>query len=352
MARKTMPCAWVVFAGLSLLLFFIVAYTREEAWSAVVLRDAGQAPTLAPTSEEGILRSIGAASESRPLDVPTRAPGPKVVYAVFSSKPPKYRIKLETMLETWAMKPRSEGRFFAIVGEGYPRHWLIPGCVMIVDCPDSTNGLPCKETHLIQEGVRRDADWLFVTGEDNWINTEALENALRTRRPHDEVGLGCLGCGTGQKQFCSEVQRIGGLCGGCGYALSRAALDHLLRGGAGALESEYGRESRWPNDMRTSCALRSRGVRLDRLPNLVGGPMFGKMNFVRAMSNGILVFHYVTPSVMRWLHGVQTKSPAEDVDRLERLAFDQGCAIGMNTTHWTRQYSACLEQHMAAGPKK
>jgi len=274
---------------------------------------------------------------------------PKVVYAVFTSGRPAYRSKLEALMETWAAKPIKEGRFIAIAGRTYPKEWQSDH-VVAVDCDDGTTSLSCKEAMLLVEGAKRGADWLFISGEDNYVDTDRLEQLISTQgkaySPESKVALGCLGCGYGNRDFCEGVQTKSGFCGGCGYAISRGTLAQMTANGTEALVNEYGGHGRqkMPNDMSTSCALYERGVDLHYMTHLMGGPTFGMKDFQRS-KDMYAVFHYVSPEVMRWYHGLKQGLPAQEMAKLQDMAFDRGCAWGMDTKLWHDHFEACLEEH-------
>jgi hypothetical protein len=275
---------------------------------------------------------------------------PKVVYGIFTSERPEYRKKLEAVMETWGQAPLSEGRFVAVGGRTYPTKWQNGSSVIAVDCADAQDGLSCKEANLLAEGAKRGADWLFISGEDNYVDTAALEEHLEKTsqryNPGGVVALGQMGCGSGNTNFCESVRTKSGLCGGGGYAISRGALAALMANGREALIREYGGRERqlMPNDMSTSCALYDRGAEFPYFGGLFGGPTFGMKDYEQ-MITSTSVFHYVTPEVMHWVHGLKTGLPASQMKALEGYAFDRGCARGMDNEFWHSQYTTCLEEH-------
>merc|ERR1712087_198775 len=74
------------------------------------------------------------------------------------------------------------------------------------------------------------------------------------------------------------------------------------------------------------------------------GPTFGIKDYERMMGM-TAVFHYVQPAVMRWIKGMKSGVPKEELALLEATAFDRGCSKGMNTTHWRADYKRCVSQH-------
>merc|ERR1712032_1173071 len=191
---------------------------------------------------------------------------------------------------------------------------------------DILEHIPCKEWNIVAEAAARNASWLVVLGEDNYVDTRRVEKFLAKRSPEDPIAFGCVGCGKGL--FCRDTEAFkedGGFCGGCGYFLSRAAL-RLLAG-----ESVFYRSSRWPNDMTTSCLLHKHGVRLQGIGNHNQKGLYGSNNSKQILrlllKRGFMTLHYLKPAEMRWVHAVVSNSSegGGDVDgdtRLESLAFD------------------------------
>jgi hypothetical protein len=265
----------------------------------------------------------------------------KVVYAIFTSAIPKYHEALLTQLDTWAARPASQGRYVAVGGKNYPEEWQGSN-VLRSECRDDMDGISCKEATLLAECAARGADWLLVTGEDNYVQTSRVEEFLSDKDPDAAIAFGDVRCGTGLYCRDSEVfERSGGFCGGSGYIISRAALHLLLADGAPGLHAIYD-NSTWPNDMTTSCALRKRDVRLENATDMLGWPIFGITDYERVAHSGFLTAHYIMPPVMRWLHAV-VEGAADSVRRqLEEKAFDHhGCPIGMDQPLWARAWAGC-----------
>merc|ERR1719401_2763350 len=126
--------------------------------------------------------------------------GGNVVYAIFTSKIPKYHDNLLTQLATWAERPAREGRYVAVGGNDYPLEWQRNGTILASTCPDEMNGIACKEATLLAEGAARGAAWLVISGEDNYVNTRMVDRALQDKDPNELVTYGCPGCGA--KLFC------------------------------------------------------------------------------------------------------------------------------------------------------
>jgi len=263
-----------------------------------------------------------------------------VVYAIFTSAIPKYHEALLTQLDTWAARPAAQGRYVAVGGKNYPKEWQ-GSSVLRSECGDDMPSISCKEATLLAEGAARGADWLVVTGEDNYVQTSSVEEFLSDKDPDAAIAYGSVGCGKGL--FCRDAELFetsGGLCGGSGYIISRAALQLLLADGARGLHAVYD-GTPWPNDMTTSCQLRKHGVRLEDAPGMLGFAWFMITDYERIAHSGFLSAHYLRPSVMRWFHA-EVEGAADSVKKqLEESAFDHGCAIGMNTGNWAREWADC-----------
>jgi len=268
--------------------------------------------------------------------------GSNVVYAIFTSAIPRYREKLEAQLETWAARPAAEGRYVAVGGENYPDAWQ-SGSMLKSNCGDDMTSISCKEATLLAEGAARGAEWLVVVGEDNFVYTHHVEAFLDDKDPATAVAYGRVGCGRGL--FCHDNEffsTFGGFCGGAGYIISRAALQRLVADGAPALHRVYDKTAN-PNDMTTSCELARHGTRLHHTAGMNGFPLFMLQQYAGAAQSGeILTSHYVPPAAMRWLHAVVEHAEDTVQERLQREAFEHGCARGMNNKFWAKEYSKCV----------
>jgi len=262
-----------------------------------------------------------------------------VVYAIFTSAIPKYHEALLTQLDTWAARPAAQGRYVAVGGSNYPKEWQ-GSSVLRSECGDDMPSISCKEATLLAEGAARGADWLVVTGEDNYVQTSRVEEFLSDKDPDAAIAYGNVGCGTGI--FCRDSELFetsGGLCGGPGYIISRAALQLLLADGAPALHAIYDNSS-WPNDMSTSCQLRKHEVRLENATGMLGYAWFMITDYER-IARSCLTAHYLRPAVMRWFHAEVEGAAGSVKKQLEKKAFDHGCPIGMNTENWAREWADC-----------
>jgi len=274
----------------------------------------------------------------------------QVMYGLRACALPHYRAQLEAVLHTWGSDVRAQGRFLAVAGHGYPAEWQEKdGSVVAVDCPDQLHGNACKEASLIIEAARRNATWLILVGEDNYVDTAMLEATLTDVDPKQTVGLGCIGCGKGMHQYGDKVQTLGGFCGGCGIALSQATLNRLAEKGREALVTEYGSEPQC--DMSTSRAMLDRGLSLQVFPSVLSGyPMFNREEFEN--SGNAVTLHYVGADVMRWLHA-KTEQRVDDLPVLEKAAFDEfGCVRNMVAHFWDAQIQACREAAQKQKPSK
>jgi len=259
----------------------------------------------------------------------------QVMYGVFTTALPAYRHRLEVVMSTWGAKPKAKGLFYSVAGRTYPSEWQEPGVVVgKEDCGDDAWGNSCKEASLIAEAARRNASWLVIVGEDNYVDTAQVEMALRDMDPTVPVAMGCLGCGFGLAAYGELVAKHGGLCGGCGEVLSQGALQMLAAHGRSALIKEYGIETQC--DMKTSRALLERSIPLKDFPGeLEGNPIFSQKEIEQ--STGVMIFHYVMPGTMPWLHALRTGSAKDQDEELHSLAvaaFKEGCVRGFEGNPW------------------
>jgi hypothetical protein len=266
------------------------------------------------------------------------------MYGVVTTYKQKYRDKLEAAMDTWAAKPMAQGLFLAVGGKAYPPKWQVPNRVMAADCGDGIRGNSCREATLVVEAAKRNATWLFIVGEDNYVDTELVEAALRREASDVPVGLGCIGCGKHKERYGELVAKKGGFCGGCGEALSRASIRSLTAGGDAALVQEYGDESQC--DMSTSRALRNRGIAMTDFPgNLFGNVVF-EIKSLTHMVGKTATFHYMTPPLMRWIHAKRIGAKDADMQSLEAEAFEHGCVRGLLNPIWQRRREKCLRRSL------
>lgn len=276
---------------------------------------------------------------------------PDVLYGVMTNGFPDFRAKFVAQLETWAAGVARSGRFFAVAGRGAEP---VAGAGLIVEdrCPDDGDGIVCKEERLVEEGYTRGAQWLVILGDDNWVDTVRMDEALREhsagRRGAAPAVLGVVGCGT-HFSDCPEMTEFGGLCGGGGYAINRAALQALMKEGKHALRKEYAGMHTWPGDMASSCALRRRGVQLMNMPSFVGARIEKLTEFQDMLKMKTITLHYCTPDVMRWAQALSQGLPESEVQALEIAAFDGGCCCSADLKQCKQKVRPSLLQLRVLG---
>jgi len=276
----------------------------------------------------------------------------KVVYASVTCAIPKYHEALLAQVETWAARPAAEGRYVAVGSNNYPDEWAGKS-VLKSECGDDMKSISCKEATLLAEGAARGADWLLVSGEDNYVHTEHVERALSDKDPNVAVAYGVIGCGKGE--YCTEQEAFnarGGFCGGSTYIISRAGLQKLLADGAPALHAVYDKTP-WPNDMTTSCQLQRTGTDLAWMDNMIGYPIFEIAEYEGVVRDGtFLVTHYVDPATMRWFHALNEGAEASVLKPLEEEASDHGCVRSMRKRE-PDTFNKCLQKKgVLAEPEK
>lgn len=276
-----------------------------------------------------------------------------VTYAIFTSSLPKYRAKLESTMETWGTRPLREGRFFAVGPKNYPAQWRGRG-IVLSRCPDDPSSLACKEASIISEAVRRGAEWVVISGEDNYIDTAAFDALLAKHRSDEPKALGFFGCGAG---WCNDLQPDGGFCGGDGYALNRAALLQMMQHGEEQLMHEYTEEYKgYPNDMATSCVLKKRGVPLEHGfdGRTWGSETIARKDYEEALGSGFLSMHYIPTDVMRWIHAKLSNDEPKAVEFYAKAFDDRGCCYGcttaVNEEGKQRQMQQCWDAMATEGP--
>jgi hypothetical protein len=274
----------------------------------------------------------------------------KVVYSIFTSAIERYHDALLAELDTWAKGPAGEGRFVAVGGNNYPENWQAKN-VLKSACEDNMRAISCKEATLLAEGAARGADWLYVIGEDNYVNTERIDKFLSDKDPDSVIAYGTVGCG--KNLFChdnDDFNQAGGFCGGGGYIISRAALQRLLADGAPALHQVYD-ASVWPNDMTTSCQLRKHDVVLSNVGNMFGYPISDIDEYKAMAKQDFLTIHYLTPDTMRWFHAQLHGAPYDEKKRLEKKAFTNGCANNIRGFNGAGRYNECVAKRAAREAK-
>lgn len=249
------------------------------------------------------------------------------------------KVKLiEAQLQTWAAQVYAEGRYFAMTGQG---DFTLPrdkdAAWMRSPCKDTYDGLACKEFYLEREAFVRNADWLVILGEDNYVNTSLLEAKLEAydsehRDVDAPVALGLVGC---ELRQCPELPNDVSLCGGAGIMLNRAAVKALFSADADSLRSEYMAKSGQPNDVITACAVQKRGGTLMQFNDgLEANRIMTRSSLQAAIAKAPLVLHYITtPALMQWVYAT---TRGEDVE--PEGAFDDDCCC------WSLSKEECKER--------
>eukprot|EP00929_Paragymnodinium_shiwhaense_P009855 TRINITY_DN114235_c0_g1_i1.p1 TRINITY_DN114235_c0_g1~~TRINITY_DN114235_c0_g1_i1.p1 ORF type:complete len:466 (+),score=99.67 TRINITY_DN114235_c0_g1_i1:46-1443(+) len=319
---------------------------REEALTTTASVSVAPASTAA-SSKDG---SLDAVTTSEKSSIESSAPetttqqkqnAPFAVYGIMTSNASTYMNRHRMQLETWAAKPLAEGRVFGVTLYGRIGELMPPypssGTLVTAQC-GSDKSLHCKEAELIIHGIQRNAEWLAVLGDDNYVDTELLEPMLRAHHSATPMALVHPGCGKGQ-HFCRamDVNEKGGICGGAGYYLNRAGQARLAALGFEKLREMYLRRM-MPGDMASSCVFLNSGVRLSMapwldqsFPNRISARKEWKQ-IIFKRSKPTMLYHYVEASLAKWLHYSQMKRKglpvpaAVDMEQLEAQAFDRGCS--------------------------
>lgn len=264
----------------------------------------------------------------------------KIVYAVSGTRTEKYARLLQAQFETWAPQPISEGRYFVTVGVGPSIRQYVPekyrSALRETSCADSYTGLACKNFEGLKEGLKRNADWLVVLNEDNYVNTSGLEQVLfNLYQEHPEyktspIEMGIKGC---ELLGCPELHGKVSICGGGGQIFNHAALSLLFRDGPETLFSEYSNKSGLQDDPVAACALQKRGGELiDFHEGLLANRITQKREMDFAINHRPLVLHYLTtPEVMHYVHSKMNGEKHIN----SKAAFDHGCCC------WYDKESEC-----------
>jgi len=266
-----------------------------------------------------------------------RAMNPKVLYAVMTTNSNISQAKVRAQIETWAARPIEQGRYFVTTGyKAGPVQQLAPDVLHEVSCDDQYGGVPCKEAHMLDVAFNRSAEWVVRLDDDHYADTELIEKTLGSLKPEDRQGPVVLalayGCGTGSpaaKEYCPELAKVGGICGGGGYALNLAALSRFQSVGWHQMLKEYQalKNKLTYGDMVTSCVMLRRGMKLGHMNG--GSAANGAVtiqNWEDIVKNKVLTYHHVTADLMRWIHAKLEGKPKDGVTAAEAKAFDtNGC---------------------------
>lgn len=269
------------------------------------------------------------------LQATNRGAAPKVVYGAFGSSLPKYLDQLDTQIRTWASRPAKEGRFF-FIGDQDLHKWKEPSDdFQSVECSSDMNDVSCKMGYLMVEALKRDADWVVVTQTDMYINTTLYERMLAKQDHTIPTSIGgSFGCGVGGvRSGCKEVSECGGYCGSAIYAISKPALQQMIKGdGTDFIEKMKAfTADNTPEDMSNSCALRQAGVPLNLLPHdedCIFQQASGDLAEMRhwTTSSGLCMMHMATPKIMLWLEAVNKGFTSFEASIARDIAPNGHCA--------------------------
>jgi len=146
---------------------------------------------------------------------------------------------------------------------------------------DHDVGLACRDGFALKLAaeIMPEADWIFIADDDLYVITSNVRRILAQYDAKVPITLGITGCGPN----CCEDHN-GGLCGGGGYAISRAALHAMLHKTQSvepdiplskkleeAAQDEHLTDG-W-DDIAMSCVMKRSGIQLQELEGLYGfGP--------------------------------------------------------------------------------
>lgn len=237
-----------------------------------------------------------------PVAVGSRGRGavhPRVLFLIRTGSH-NSRERLATVRETWAKNIPFSDIHVVTAASNQLSH---DSGVTAYDCADNHGyGLCCVEASGEADALDRrgNYDWLFVIDDDVYVHTRNLAAALM-QLPADEMAVwGIPGCGK-----CPHESS--GLCGGGGYAVSRASLDVLGKDGSATFKKDFLRLARdeadnWA-DVAFACVAQERGLHLKPLNGLYGWALKPEEwePAVKARDLPPLTFHYMSPQQMRTL---------------------------------------------------
>jgi len=257
----------------------------------------------------------------------------KVVYGVFTSPLPKYAQQLAAVEDTWA-KDVPPQRLLVVGVNGSTSGVAYHPAPMCLDGHVTNAGISCKEATLLATGYEAGADWVVVIGSDNYVFPRHFEARLEKENAKIAQIFAIFGCGGGE--YCEDGKS--GICGGAGYAISRAALDKMI-GKAESASENFVQESMttasgvggyW-SDQVTSCIARRHHVKEVQLSGLYGWklcPGDGALTcpfreelyrqYINDMSpeKNPLTFHYIAPEEMHTIHKM-----AHDAEAVQEMAL-------------------------------
>eukprot|EP00928_Gymnodinium_smaydae_P055741 TRINITY_DN39226_c0_g1_i1.p1 TRINITY_DN39226_c0_g1~~TRINITY_DN39226_c0_g1_i1.p1 ORF type:complete len:340 (-),score=38.67 TRINITY_DN39226_c0_g1_i1:38-1057(-) len=236
----------------------------------------------------------------------------KIVFGLFTSPKQKYSEQLDAVLSTWAQDVVAPHELLVVGVDRAPTQANIK-YFPAPECPDGSPGpgITCKEATLLTQGYDLDADWVVVGGTDNYIFPQAFEVRLSGYDVAKPQILGIFGCGQQPECCCSDGKT--GLCGGGGYAISRAALRAMIGNRTATAEHAFveecidvsNKESQGWSDQVTSCIARRHGIDEIQLSGLHGWREdLGEVRILLTTPGEVqpLTFHYVPPDEMPRIH--------------------------------------------------
>lgn len=261
-----------------------------------------------------LLRSGVAVGAAAPHEVAKRS---NVLYVVRTWHK-NYDTRLRSIMRTWARSVDPDSLLF--VGDkshDNPQVLASPGCGS-----DHGLGLCCKTGHALAlaRGRMAGRSWALVVDDDTYVSPNNIENALSGHNASSLVALGCNACGP---KLCSN--RGGNFCGGCGYAVSAAAMEALVDKSHEAFEKEMvgmaaSSEAEQYDDIAVSCLLKRRGVATKSLEGMHGWKLENQKAYlaaVRAANPAPLTFHYVSADTMAFLQDAFDHAPSATSSVLE-----------------------------------
>jgi len=229
-----------------------------------------------------------------------------------------YDTRLAGILDTWG-KEIPAGHFMAVSDKKRevpefemdgPATSHLPGTdVEETKCPAHSHweGACCKWAEgiiLAQERMEKNPKlkWAFFSDDDVYLRPAAVATALHAKPSSDKpVAFGVFGCST--------PGGCAGLCGGGGFALSKAAVNKMAaKDPAAFLEEQMsmcGKCDRWA-DQAISMVWKDKGVEMQQMEGLNGWQM-KEDDFKAQLTNGNpnLLFHYEkTPNQLKALHEI------------------------------------------------
>eukprot|EP00928_Gymnodinium_smaydae_P041333 TRINITY_DN27995_c0_g2_i1.p1 TRINITY_DN27995_c0_g2~~TRINITY_DN27995_c0_g2_i1.p1 ORF type:complete len:386 (-),score=40.69 TRINITY_DN27995_c0_g2_i1:148-1239(-) len=332
----------------------LCALTRNTLRGATTLVASGKTHTNTNEASQTIA--------SRSFDGPA-----KVVFGLFTSPKAKYVAQLDAVLSTWASDVEA------------PHELLIAGVnrtqmqsnIHYLPAPECVDGSPgpgvtCKEATLLTTAYRRGATWAVIGGTDNYIYAKRFLDRLSSEDASVPQILGMFGCGA-PRDTCCCADHVPGLCGGGGYAISRAALSSMIGNQSDVAARSFIKEAihvsdtesmGW-SDQVTSCIGRRRGVQQVEL----GGLHAWRQSLADIRSDieephriAALTYHYVQPDEMKeirtWIIEAQNRADRQTYEdaNVEPLNDDELHVLYEAQHHQKRRssYIQAINERMVA----